>query len=335
MSDIAILDSPLREIDVLTFQEQIVGYTVEHLRLGSGAIQSSVESEFNLSPYRALYLRVGDITESILDSAPNLEIISTCGSGYDHIDIDAATNRGIIVTHTPEASSPGVIEHTFGLIFTFVHRFPEMFEVTENGNWEDGQTTVGELRGRTLGVVGLGTNGARVATIAKNTFGADVIAYDPYVSGELVSTIYPRVTKKEILGKGILLVDKNTVFETADILTLHVPLTDLTRHMVSESELKALEGDYLINTSRGEVVHEEALIRAVDQLAGVGLDVMQSEPPDPSNSLLSAPNVLITPHIAGGTEGYIKRSALINAKRIQKALKGENPGGVVNPEVLE
>lgn len=335
MSDIAILDSPLREIDVQTFQSHVERFSADRLQLDSGDIQASIGSEFDLSPYRALYLRVGEITNSVLDSAHNLEIISTCGSGYDHIDIDAATEHGIKVTHTPGAPSPGVIEHTFGLIFTLVHRFPEMFEVTEKGNWEDGQTTVGELRGRTLGVVGLGTNGAKVATIARDTFGADVIAYDPYVSGELTSPIYPRVSKEEILDRRIELVDKDTVFEAADILTLHVPLTDRTRHIVSETELNALEGNYLINTSRGEVVDEEALINAVDQLAGVGLDVLQSEPPISSNPLLSAPNVHITPHIAGGTEGYAERSARINAQRIQKALKGERPDKVVNPEVLE
>lgn len=337
MSDIAIVDSPSRQIDKETFEESI-GYSVDRLSLQSGDISASIDEEWDLSGYRALYVRVGAITEDVLRSAENLELVSTCGSGYDHIDVEAATEQGVIVTHTPEAPAVGAVEHTFGFILSLLHRMPDMFEVTASGEWAEGQTTVGELYGKQLGIIGLGTIGFEIATIAQEQFNADVIAYDPYVSGEFESSsIYPRVSKKEVTSKGIELADKQTVLESAEILTLHVPLTEHTRGIISHNELAALEGDYLINASRGEVVDEDALIEAVerDQLAGVGLDVMETEPPDVSNPLLSHPDVYITPHVAGGTEGYATRSARINTSRIETVLNGGHPEYVVNPDVLE
>jgi D-3-phosphoglycerate dehydrogenase len=335
MSDIAILDSDLREIDKETFTRRIDGFEAERIVLDSGDISAPIPRTCDFSSYRALYLRIGNVTNEVLQKAPNLEIISTCGAGYDHIDIEAATAAGLMVTHTPEAPAVGVVEHVFGKLFSLVHRFPEMFEYTANGEWEDGQVTVGEVHGKRLGVVGLGTIGTKVATIASGQFGADVLAHDPYVTGRRTSPIYPRVTEQEMRNQDITLTDKNSLFEMADIVTLHVPLTDTTRGMVGMEELAALEGGYLLNTSRGDVVDEDALIGSVDKLRGVGLDVMETEPPDPSNPLLSAPNVFVTPHIAGGTEGYATRSAKINAERIQRALSGKQPAKLVNPEVLE
>jgi D-3-phosphoglycerate dehydrogenase len=337
MADIAIVDSPSREIDRGTFKENIDGYSVDRLTMQSGNISAGISEEWDLSEYRAIYVRVGEVTEDVLRRAENLELVCTCGSGYDHIDVEAATDRGVIVTHTPEAPAVGVVEHTFGVIFSMLHRLPEMFEQTANGNWEEGQITVGELAGKRFGVIGLGTIGTKIATMAQQQFGADVIAYDPHVSGELTSPIYPRISAEEVRSRGIELADKQTVLESADVVSLHVPLTERTRNMISEEELAALQRGYLVNTSRGEVVDEDALLDAVErgQLAGAALDVMRTEPPEPLNGLLSNPNVYITPHIAGGTEGYAERSAGINADRIQKVLDGEEPDDVVNPGVLE
>jgi len=336
MADIAIIDSDAREMPVELFRDFINGYEIDHIRLSSGDIATSISTERDLTPYRSLYLRVGSITEDVLKRAPNLEHIATCGSGYDHVDVDAATEADVLVTHTPKAPAPGVIEHTFGVLFSLLHRLPEMFERTTNGEWAEGQTTVGEFYGKRLGVVGLGTIGAQIATIAQQHFNANVIAHDPYVSGDLESDIYPRVSSEEITSQGISLTDRESLFEDADIVTMHVPLTERTLGMVSQVELNALEGGYLINTSRGEVVDEEALIKAVDsqQLAGVALDVIANEPPDPDNPLLASPRVYVTPHIAGGTEGYTERSVRINADRIVHVLDGERPENLVNPNVL-
>jgi D-3-phosphoglycerate dehydrogenase len=337
MADIAVIDSDARRIDIKTFRKHLKGLSVDRVSLNCGNIDASIDTIHNLSSYRSLYVRVGEVTETVLDRAENLEIVSTCGSGYDHIDLDAATERDVIVTHTPEAPAPGAVEHTFGFIFTLLSNFPEMFDRTANGGWVEGQTVVNELCNRTIGVVGVGTIGSRVAKIAQNSFAADVIAYDPYVAGTMESDIYPRTSRDEIESAGITFVGKNELFESASIVTMHVPLTPDTDSMVGVEELEALEAGYFINLSRGEVVDTGALIDAVEDglLNGVALDVMSSEPPDASNPLLSAPNVFVTPHIAGGKEGYTKRSAEINANRISGALQGDMPDKIVNPAVVE
>jgi len=332
MSDIAVLDSDERRIDIDTFRENITDYTVDRIALSQSSIDASVDPSVDLSSYRALYVRVGNITDEVLNRAPNLEIIATCGSGYDHIDIEAATTHGVMVTHTPEAPAPGAVEHTFGFIFTLLNEFPTMFKRTASGNWSEGQTIVNELRDRTIGVVGLGTIGSKVAKIAQNSFNADVVAYDPYVDGSRESAIYPRVSRQEIEDAGITLVDKSEVFELSSLVTMHVPLTNETKQMVGTEEFKSLEDGYFINLSRGGVINEGELVEAVEQnlLAGVALDVMDSEPPSKSHPLLRAENVYITPHIAGGKEGYPKRSAEINSTRICNALRGNKPNKLIN-----
>lgn len=336
MADIAVIDSDTRKIDIETFRNHLEGFSVDRIALEHGNIDAPIDPSYDLSSYRSLYVRVGEVTEAVLDRAENLEIVSTCGSGYDHIDVAAATERDVFVTHTPEAPAPGAVEHTFGFIFTLLNEFPEMFDRTASGGWAEGQTVVNELCDRTIGVVGLGTIGSKVAKIAQSSFTADVIAYDPYVAGTKESEIYPRTSRDEIESAGITLVGKDELFESASLVTMHVPLTPDTRSMVGTEELEALEGGYFINLSRGEVVDEAALTDAVerDLLNGVALDVMSSEPPDASNPLLSASNVFVTPHIAGGKEGYTKRSAEINAERIAAVLRGEIPDKLVNPAVV-
>jgi len=337
MADIAVLDSEKRPIDLETFESNLGEFTVQRIALGRGNIDASIDSGYDLSSYQGLYVRVGEITEDVFERAGNLEIVSTCGSGYDHIDVDAATEHGVIVTHTLEAPAPGAVEHTFGFIFTLLSELPTMFEQTAKGGWTGGQVTVREFHDRTFGIVGLGTIGSRVARIASTSFDVDVIAYDPYVAGERESEIYPRTERTEMEAAGVTFVDKDTLFESASIVTMHVPLTTETKEMVGSAELAALEGGYFLNLSRGGVVDEEALIDAAEQglLEGIALDVMSTEPPDPSHPLLNAPNVYVTPHIAGGKEGYTKRSAMINAERMTTTLRGGTPEKVVNPDVLQ
>jgi D-3-phosphoglycerate dehydrogenase len=146
--------------------------------------------------------------------------------------------------------------------------------------------------------------------------------------------MYPRVEREKLEYVGVEFVEYTELFERATVVTMHVPLTPENDSMVGIDEFEALEGGYFLNLSRGGVVDEGELIEAVDRdlLAGVALDVLADEPPDPSNPLLKAPNVHITPHIAGGKEGYASRSAEINAKRITAVLHGEVPDGLVNPD---
>jgi D-3-phosphoglycerate dehydrogenase len=336
MAEIAVIDSDKRKIDIDTFREHLNRYSVDRISLGRGNIDAPISQSYDLSKYRAFYIRVGEITTKVLDRAENLEIVSTCGSGYDHIDLEAASERGVYVTHTPEAPAPGAVEHAFGFMFTVLNEFPTMFDCTANGGWAEGQRVVQELYDRTIGIVGLGTIGSKVARIASQSFNTDVIAYDPYVAGTKESYMYPRIERDELESAGVELVEYTELFERASIATMHVPLTPETESIVGIDEFEALEGGYFLNLSRGGVVDEDALIEAVDRelLAGVALDVMAEEPPEPSNPLLRAQNVYVTPHIAGGKEGYASRSAEINAKRISKVLDGEVPDGLVNPDSM-
>lgn len=337
MAEIAVLDSDTRRIDLDTFESNLGRFSADRIALDRGNINATIETDLDLSSYRGIYVRVGEITEDVFERTDSLEIVSTCGSGYDHVDVDAATERGVFVTHTPEAPAPGAVEHTFGFIFTLLSEFPSMFEQTAGGGWTEGQVTVNELYDRTLGVVGLGTIGSKVAKIARNSFNADVVAYDPYVDGTKQTEIYPRTDHDEMEAAGVRLVDSETLFQSASIVTMHVPLTPETEEMVSTSELEALKGGYFINLSRGGVVDEDALIDATERelLSGVALDVLASEPPEPSHPLLNASRVYVTPHIAGGKEGYTKRSARINGERMRTTLQGKVPDNVVNPAVLQ
>jgi D-3-phosphoglycerate dehydrogenase len=338
MADVLVCDNESHPMSVEEFDASLAGYGVDHVELPSGSLDVTIDTgRYDLSGYRALYIRVGEVTADVLDAAPDLELVATVGSGYDHVDVDAATERGVVVTHTPEAPAPGVVEHTFGLIVSLLHELPELFSATAAGEWSRARRSVAELHGRTVGVVGLGTVGARVAFAASRTFDADVLGYDPYVTGEAESEVYPRVDREEVEAAGVELVGRDALFRRADLVTLHVPLTERTRGSVGRAELSAIEDGYLVNTSRGAVVDEPALIEAVEDgaLAGVALDVMATEPPDPDNPLLGAENVYVTPHVAGGTEGFSERSARRNAERIRETLEGGRPDGLLNPGVLD
>jgi D-3-phosphoglycerate dehydrogenase len=322
-------------MNIEEFRSRITGFDVDHAMLTDGSLNVTIDlTDYPLSQYRAMYIRVGEVTEEVLDVATNLELVATCGSGYDHIDIEAATAHGVTVTHTPQAPAPGVVEHTIGFLFSLLHELPDLFEQTAAGHWVDSRRAVAELEDRTVGVVGLGTIGSRVATLLSKRFNCDVIAYDPYVTGDASSPMYPRVEQAEIEAKGISFTTRRELFKRADIVTLHVPLSDATDHMVDAQVLELLKGGYLINTSRGEVIDESALIQAMerDLLKGVALDVMEAEPPADTNPLLEMSNVYVTPHVAGGTKKFTQRSARINARRIRHALRGEEIEGVINPQ---
>lgn len=338
MPDVLVVTSSSHPIEVETFAEALGdGYAISELELPPGTLHVRADDELSeaLRGKEAIFLRTGEMTRTVIDAADDLRVIAVHGSGYDHVDLDAATGNGVVVTHNPEGPGPAVVEHVVSLMVVLLREFPERFERTAGGEWS--RDPVLELGGRTVGVVGLGFIGSRVARIVSEAFGADVIGHDPYVSGELESGIWPRVDRGEIEAAGVELVGKDELFERSDLVTLHTPLTDRTERMVGEAELDALSGGYLINTSRGDVVDEGALYEAVDAggLEKVGLDVMDQEPADPDNPLLSHPDVYVTPHIASATDGYPPRAARAAAEKIETVLAGGRPDTVANPDVFE
>ncbi|WP_088335526.1 phosphoglycerate dehydrogenase [Methanopyrus sp. KOL6] len=261
------------------------------------------------------------VTRELIKEAERLKVIARAGVGVDNIDVKAATERGIIVVNAPESSSISVAEHTMGLILALARKIPQADRSVRRGEW-DRKTFMGvELAGKTLGLIGLGRIGQQVAKRAK-AFEMEVIAYDPYI---------PRKVAEEL---GVELVDElEELLERADIVSIHVPLTEETEGMIGEEELKRMKNSaFLINCARGKIVDEEALIKALKEgwIAGAALDVFAEEPPGEDHPLYELDNVVLTPHI-GGSTGEAQRSAgLIVAREIERVLKGEIPENVVN-----
>jgi D-3-phosphoglycerate dehydrogenase len=337
MPEVLVVQSDSHPIEVETFTDTLgADWSVSELELPPGTLHVRADEELSaaLSGMDAVFLRAGEMTEAVIESADTLRSIAVHGSGYDHIDLEAATNHGVVVTHTPEGPGPAVVEYVLSMMVLMLRQFPERLERTAGGEWSRHPGL--ELRGRTIGVVGLGYIGSRVARAVSETFGADVVGYDPYVSGELESEIWPRVDQKEIEAAGVELLEKAELFERSDLVTLHTPLTERTRGMVGSAELEALDGGYLINTARGDIVDETALLAALDagSIERVALDVLSEEPPDSEHPLLDHPRAYVTPHIASATDGYPPRAARAAAEKIQTVLADGRPDTVVNPAVF-
>lgn len=285
----------------------------------------------------ALLLRPGRATRELFETVPSLRALAVHGSGYSRVDLDAATDHGVAVTHSPEAPGPAVVEHTVCAMMVLLRELTTVHERTTAGEWDTAKSQCRELGRRTVGLVGLGTIGFDVAR-AVRAFGADVLAFDPYVAGERDdSAIYPRTDREAAVDLGVEFVAFEDLLTRADVLSLHAPLTDATRGMIGAAELETMAGGYLLNVARGGLVDEAALADAVaaGALEGVALDVMREEPPPADDPLLTSPDVLVTPHVAGVTDGYLERGARLGAEKIETMLSGGRPDTVVNPAVFE
>jgi D-3-phosphoglycerate dehydrogenase len=226
-----------------------------------------------------------------LDAVPGCRAILRTGSGTDNVPVEAATRRGIMVANTPAAFSDGVSDHVIALLFTLIRRVAALDRAVRAGRWEQARLEpVGSLQGRTLGLIGFGHVG-RMVTQKLSGFNMTVLVYDPYVSAEVLSKF-----------GGIKMVDLKQLLADADLVSLHCPLTPETKHLIGAPELHLMKpGAILLNTSRGAVIDETALVQALREgrIAAAGLDVLEDEPPRPDNPLLHMENVVVTPHVAG------------------------------------
>lgn len=258
-----------------------------------------------------------------LDGAPRLRCVVKHGVGYDNIDVEAATARNLPVLWTPEANADGVAQHAMALILALANRLNEAEAAVRDGRFlERIDFGARELNDLVLGIVGLGRIGRRVARRAQAGLGMRVKAYDPYVDDT------DPATKVDSLEQ---------LLAEADVVTLHVPLTDETRAFINTPRLAVMRKTaLLINTSRGPVIDEPALVAALHEgrLAGAGLDVFADEPPAADHPYLSAPNVILTPHVAGLSDQSLVRVARQAAQGILDVLQGRQPADVVNPHVL-
>jgi D-3-phosphoglycerate dehydrogenase len=227
----------------------------------------------------------------LMDAAPNLRIIARAGTGVDNVDVAAASSRGILVVNAPGANSISVAEHACALMLALARSVPAADRAMKSAKWEKKRFLGTELRGKTLGIAGLGRIGQEVAQRAR-AFGMRVVAHDPYISGELAA------------GLGVELMSLDDVCASADYLTLHLPSTPETKHLFDERRFaRCKAGIRLINTARGELVDEAALRRAIESgiVGAAALDVFETEPPA-DWSLAQLPQVIATPHIAASTE---------------------------------
>ncbi|MBM3213965.1 hydroxyacid dehydrogenase [Candidatus Poribacteria bacterium] len=269
----------------------------------------------------------GFVGAEVMDAAPRLRVIGRHGVGVDNVDLDAATARGIWVVNTPEANAEAVAEHVFGVVLAFSKRIVAGDAAVRAGDWAYRNRDHGfEIHGLTLGVVGMGRVGARVAAIGALGFGQRVLYTDAVARPDAEKNLGARrVTLDELLT-------------TSDIVTLHVPSTPDTSGMMNRERFRLVKpGAFFINASRGTVVDEPSLVEALTsgRLAGAALDVFAVEPIPPDSPFLILPNVILSPHKAGQTEESMRRMALV-AEDILRVLKGEEPRYPVNrPERLK
>ncbi len=278
-----------------------------------------------IDDYEALIVRSGtQVTEDVLNAGTKLKVVGRAGAGIDNIDVDAATRSGIIVMNTPGGNSVSTAEHSFGMIMALARNIPQGCATLKNGLWERSKLTGVELRGKTLGILGLGKVGSEVALRA-NIFGMRVIAYDPMVSSEFAESY------------GVSLADPEDVYRQSDFITVHLPLISQTKHLISENQiLLCKKGVFFVNCARGGIIDEKALLRHIEtgHVGGAALDVFEQEPPV-DNQLVAHDRVVCTPHLGASTTEAQQSVALQVAEQVGDVLMGKVIRNAVNTPSVE
>lgn len=261
-------------------------------------------------------------TRRVLAAAPQLKAISRTGVGYDAIDMKAATDHGVIVTNTPGVNRHAVADWTLTLILCCARKLPENLAEIRQGGWKRREGV--DLAGKTLGIVGLGTIGKEVARRAR-AFGMDLLAFDLVQDSSFAEAHGVRYQGVEVL------------LPQSDFVTLHLFLNEQSRHFINGERLALMKPTaFLINTARGGLVDTAALCQAVRErrIAGAALDVMENEPLPADSPLRELDNVYLSPHVGGATVDARRRSGAMAAENLIRALNGQRPEGILNPEVL-
>jgi D-3-phosphoglycerate dehydrogenase/(S)-sulfolactate dehydrogenase len=262
--------------------------------------------------YDALAVRSATkVTAALLERAERLKVIGRAGVGVDNVDLEAATRRGVVVMNTPGGSSVTVAELALAMILSLSRHVPAATASVKAGKWEKKRFQGHELAGKTLGVVGIGNIGSVLVERAL-AMRMRVVAYDPFLSPDAAAKL------------GATLVDLDALWREADVVSLHVPLTDQTRHLVNAASLaKMRKGAILVNCARGGIVDERALAEAIASglIAGAALDVFEKEPPPPDHPLLRLDEVILTPHIGASTEEAQSAVAVAIAEQLVAYLR--------------
>jgi D-3-phosphoglycerate dehydrogenase len=273
-----------------------------------------------IKDYDALLVRSATkVTSDIINAADRLKIIGRAGVGLDNVDVEAASKKGIIVVNTPGGNTISTAEHTFSMMMALSRTIPQADLSMKKGEWERKKFMGVELYGKTLGIVGLGRIGTEVARRAI-AFGMTVLAYDPYLSAEKAKDL------------GIENVDLKKLFERSDYITVHTPLTDETKHMISDKEFGMMKkGVRIINCARGGIIDEDALVKAIEsgKASGAAFDVYENEPPKGSK-LIGLDKVVLTPHLGASTEEAQTNVAVEVANTVRDALLDRGVKNAVN-----
>lgn len=301
-------------IDVATFHAALGGLADVECRALPYHPMDSLEEDAavdSLAAADGIFVRIGYLGARLIANLPRLKVITLHGVGVDQVNLSAAAARGIPVTNVPGANAQAVAEHTIGLMLAVLRHTPFADTQMRRGAWATARLLGEGLEGKTLGIVGLGNIGRRVAALGQ-AFGMTVIAHSP------------RVTVSPL---GITMMELAPLLAAADVVTLHAPLNPETERLLSASRLSLMKPTaILINTARGALVDERALAEALSagRLAGAGLDV-NKEPPDASSPLLGLSNVVLTPHIGSSTTGALRNIARRAGEDMARVFRGEPP----------
>ena len=283
-----------------------------------------------LASVQGIILRTGiKITRELLSHADELQIVSRTGGGLDNVDVDAATEQGIVVTSNLGVNTSSVVEHVLAFMLALSKQLPLMNREVRDDNFSIRyQNLPSDVRGKTLGVIGFGRIGSELGRVCHQTFGMKVLAFDPFLPQEI----------KDTYGDWVRFPDIKDLFSHSDVISIHVPLTEQTRNMVGGRELSWMKtGAIIVNTSRGSLIDEEALFHALrdKKIAGAGLDVFSQEPVPADSPLLGLDNILLTPHSAALTNECVIRMATEAAQCVIDLFSGVEPKNIANRKVLE
>ncbi len=279
-----------------------------------------------IGDYDALVVRSATkVNKDIIAAATKLKFIGRAGVGLDNVDLEAATQRGIIVMNTPGGNTISTAEHTFSMMLALSRNIAQANASMKKGEWKRSKFMGVELNGKVLGIVGMGRIGSEVAKRAK-TFGMKVLAFDPFLSAKVAESI------------GVQVAELKKVLQEADYITVHTPLTQETKHMISDKEFEIMKkGVRVINCARGGIIDEVALAKAVKdgKVAGAAMDVFEGEPLSAESELLKLDNVITTPHLGASTEEAQINVAIEVAEIVRDALLGRGIKNAANYPCLD
>lgn len=272
-------------------------------------------------------------SREVLEACPKLKVVSRMGVGVDSIDLEAATDLGVLVCHTPGVNTTEVADHAVAMLLSLTRCLHDAIRTTRDGQWSKErsltrtyQRSVRRIAGHTVGIIGFGNIGRAFATRIRGFGPREIVAYDPYVpqgTGDLY---------------GVRMVSFEELLSNSDYITIHCSATDETRHMIDSNALGLMQDTAMIvNTARGPIIDGAALARAAAEgrIGAAALDVTELEPIDPEDPLLDLPNVIVTPHLAGFSPTFLEDCPERQAENVIRVLNGRAPHGLANPEVIK